>query len=150
MIKDDTGQCIIDPEGAHVTSTNKDIWHGAEANPLGSPVTANKKQSFFSGLGRHRRYRYTEERLHTDESLYAIGLYKTVGGAGTKFDINEDVRELIREWKTDSEALIKRFDADKNGEIDIQEWQKVRQAAYDHIVEKHGEQKNFAASEYHE
>lgn len=143
LIKDETGQCIIDPEGAHVTSTNKDVWHGAETNPQGGPLTANKKRSFLSGLGRHRRYRYTEERLHTDESLYAIGLYKTVGGAGAKFDINEDVRELIREWKTDSETLKKNFDVDNNGEIDLQEWQKVRQAAYDHVVEKHGEQKTL-------
>ena len=143
LIKDDTGQCIIDPEDAHVTSVNKDVWHSSEVNPQGSPLAVKKKKTFFSGLGLNRRYRYTEERLHTDESLYAIGLYKTVGGAGTKFDINEDVRELIREWKTDSEALIKKFDADNNGAIDLQEWQKVRQAAYDHVVEMHGKQKSL-------
>tara|TARA_R110000782_G_scaffold49668_12_gene108066 strand:+ start:153 stop:1112 length:960 start_codon:yes stop_codon:yes gene_type:complete len=141
LIKDDTGQCIIDPEDAHVTVTNKDVWHGAEANPVGGVSTINKEPALFSGFGRHRRYRYTEERLHTDESLYAIGLYKTVGGAGAKFNINEDVRELIREWKADSETLMKKFDADNNGAIDLQEWQNVRQAAYDHIVEMHGEQK---------
>jgi hypothetical protein len=143
LIKDDTGQCIIDPEDAHVTSVNKDVWHSSEVNPQGSPLAVKKKKTFFSGLGLNRRYRYTEERLHTDESLYAIGLYKTVGGAGAKFDINEDVRELIREWKTDSEALIKKFDADNNGAIDLQEWQKVRQAAYDHVVEMHGKQKSL-------
>ena len=84
-------------------ATNKDTWHGAEPNPLAVQLRPIPKTAIsLSGLGRHRRYRYTEERLHTDESLYAIGLYKTVGGCGQpSFDVNEDVRELVREWKAD-------------------------------------------------
>lgn len=143
LIKDDTGQCIIDPEGANVTVTHKDVWHGAEPSPSGNPLTKNNKQSFFSGLGQHRRYRYTEERLHPDESLYAIGLYKTVGGAGAQFDVNEDVRELVREWKSDTDSLMRKFDTNNDGEIDLQEWQKVRETAYNHVVEKHSEQKTL-------
>jgi E3 Ubiquitin ligase len=143
LIKDDTGQSIIDPEGANVTVANKDVWHGSEANPTGSPLSDNKKTSFFSGLGRHRRYRYTEKRLHTDESLYAIGLYKTVGGAGAKLDINEDVRELVREWKSDTASLMEKYDTNNDGVLDLNEWQKVRDTAYNHVVEKHSEQKTL-------
>jgi len=81
--------------------------------------------------------------LHSGETLYAIGLYKTVGGAGSSFNINEDVRELIREWKRDSETLMKKFDSNGDGEIDINEWQRVREAAYIQIMEKHSEQKTL-------
>ncbi len=143
LIKDDTGQCIIDPEGANVTVVNKDVWYGGEANPVRGPLTANSKKHFFSNLGRHRRYRYTEKRLHREESLYAIGLYKTVGGSGAKLDVNEDVRELVREWKADTVALMKKFDANNDGEIDLQEWQKVREEAYKNVVKNHSEQKTL-------
>ncbi len=143
LIKDETGQCIIDPEGAHVTVTNKDTWYGGEPNPMREPFTANTKKPFLSRLGWNRRYRYTEKRLHNEESLYAIGLYKTVGGSGAKLDVNEDVRELVREWKADTEALMKKFDINNDGEIDLEEWQQVREEAFKKVLEKHGEQKNL-------
>jgi E3 ubiquitin ligase len=143
LIKDETGQCIIDPEDAHVTVSSKDVWYGNEASPVRGPLSANKKHHFFSGIGVKRQYRYTEKLLHSGESLYAIGLYKTVGGAGASFDVNEDVRELIREWKTDADALMKKFDNNADGEIDLQEWQKVRDEAYKQVMEKHSEQKTL-------
>lgn len=55
--------------------------------------------------------------------------------------MNEDVRELIREWKTDAETLMKKFDANDDGEIDLNEWQRVREEAYKQVMEKHSEQK---------
>lgn len=143
LIKDETGQCIIDPEGAHVTVTSKDVWYGGEASPARGSLTANSKKHFFARLGRHRRYRYTEKRLHNEESLYAIGLYKTVGGAGVKLDVNEDVRELVREWKVDTEALMKQYDTNNDGEIDLQEWQEVREEAYRNVIKNHSEQKTL-------
>lgn len=143
LIKDETGQCIIDPEGAKVTVRNKNTWHGNEASPMGNPLSTKKKKKFYSGLIGHKRYRYTEKLLQANESLYAIGLYKTVGGAGAKLDINEDVRELIREWKRDSESLMKKFDTNNDGEIDLQEWQQVRDTAYHQVTKKHHEQKTL-------
>lgn len=142
LLKDETGECIIDPEGAHVTVTSKDVWYGSQVSPSSGPLSKSKK-SFLSGLGGSKRYRYTEKLLHSGESLYAIGFYKTVGGAGADFNINEDVRELVREWKTDTEALMKKFDKNKDGEIDLQEWQSVRDEAYKQIIEKHSEQKTL-------
>ncbi len=143
LIKDETGQCIIDPEGAHVTVSRKDVWYGGSSSPMGNPLAAGKKRSFFSGVFVSNKYRYTEKLLHSGESLYAIGLYKTVGGAGSHFDVNADVREVIREWKTDTEALMKKFDTNGDGEIDLNEWQRVRDEAYNHVMEKHSEQKTM-------
>jgi E3 ubiquitin ligase len=142
LIKDETGQCIIDPEGAHVTVANKSVWFGHSSNPAN--ITAPKnKQRFFSGVVVGKKFRYTEKLLHSGETLYAIGLYKTVGGAGANFDVNEDVRELIREWKSDSEALMKKFDTNGDGELDLNEWQRVRDEAYKEIMAKHHHQKTL-------
>lgn len=143
LIKDDTGQCIIDPEDAHVTVSSKDVWYGSSSSPSRSSLSARKKRSFLSGLIVSRNYRYTEKLLHSGESLYAIGLYKTVGGGGAEFNVNEDVRELIREWKTDAAALMKKFDTNGDGEIDLNEWQRVRDEAYAQVMEKHSEQKTL-------
>ena len=151
LIKDETGQCIIDPEGAHVTVSSKSVWFGNEVTPMRGPsLRRQEKRKMFSVLtttlgGGFSRYRYTEKLLHPGESLYAIGLYKTVGGSGGHYDVNEDVRELIREWKTDTEAMMKKFDLNKDGEIDLDEWQKVRDEAYKHVMEKHKEDKTLPA-----
>ncbi|MBL1143015.1 MAG: hypothetical protein HND53_13380 [Proteobacteria bacterium] len=143
LIKDETGQCIIDPEGARVTVANKSIWYGSSSNPMAGPALAKKKKGFFSGIVVGKRYRYTEKLLHPGEILYAIGLYKTVGGAGAQFDVNADVREMVREWKADTEALMKKFDTNGDGELDLNEWQRVRDEAYKHVMEKHSEQKTM-------
>ncbi len=138
LLKDETGECVIDPEGASVTVRTSDIWYGGSASPSAMPGRNKPRALFSSG-----RFRYTEKRLHPGEALYAIGLFKTVGGSGAKLDVETDVRELIREWKRDSEEMLKRFDLNKDGEIDMEEWQQVRDEAFQHIVEKHKEQQTM-------
>lgn len=82
-----------------------------------------KKKKFFNiGIG---GYRYTEMRIHPNEPLYAIGLFETVGGAGSEYNTGSDVGHLLREWKKNSEQLLARFDENKDGQIDMEEWQKV-------------------------
>ena len=142
LIRDETGECIIDPEGAKVTVADKTIWYGNTSNPMAGTGRIPKKKGFFSVLS-NNKYRYTEKLLHSGESLYAIGLYKTVGGAGAHFDVKEDVRELIREWKTDTESLMKRFDTNNDGEIDLDEWQRVRDEALKHVMQRHSEEKTL-------
>lgn len=139
LIRDETGECVIDPEGAHVVVNSKDVWYGNQVTPMRKPLTTGKKW-FRLGTG---RYRYTEKRLDISAPLYAIGLFKTTGGSGAKLNMNDDMRELIREWKMDSETLLKKFDLDGNGEIDMEEWQKVRDAAYREVLENHKQQKTL-------
>jgi len=93
---------------------------------------------FSAGFG---RYRYTEERMHPGDPLYAIGLFRSEGGAGSNFDINEDVRELLREWKQDSAAMLARFDNNQDGEICMEEWQEVREAAFREVQQHHANEK---------
>ena len=139
LLEDDTGGCVIDPEGADVTTTVKQVWYGKERRP--GAYSAPKR---FSGIYM-RRFRYTEYRLNTGDVLYAIGLFKTSGGAGGKLNVSQDMAELIREWKADSQELLTRFDTNKDGQIDMKEWQAVREEAYKQIMLKHKELKTQPA-----
>lgn len=134
LIIDDTGQCVIDADGASVTTAEKDVWYGASARPSRGPKATG-------GLLSGGRYRYTERRLRPKEPLYAIGLFTTVGGAGDVFDSAGDVRDILKEWKQDAETLLTRFDTNKDGEIDMQEWQAVRAAALQEVMANHAERK---------
>ena len=132
IIVDDTGQCVIDPDGASVTTAEKDVWYGNSARPDRGPQASG-------GLLFGGRYRYTETRLRPKEALYAIGLFNTIGGSGEVFDANSEVRELLKEWKKDASTMLKRFDLNKDGEIDMDEWQAVPESALEVVKARHGE-----------
>jgi len=130
LLIDETGKCVIDPEGASVIPSQTDTWYGSTLKP-GKSTSA----SFLGG----KRYRYIEKRMHPGEPLYAIGLYQTVGGASADFNINSQVSGLLKAWKNDSESLLKKYDTNKDGQIDMQEWENVRNTALNEIIDKHKE-----------
>ena len=135
LIIDETGRCIIDPEGASITSSEKDVWYGSTAHPSRGPKATGGLLS--SGA----RYRYTENRLALKETLYATGYFRSVGGAGDVFDSGTDVREILKQWKRDTKTLLARFDTNKDGEIDVEEWQAARDAALAEVLANHNERK---------
>jgi len=128
MLVDNTGQCVIDPEGAEVTPSSRDTWYGHSSRPQSGPARGG------TNLLAMGNYRYTEERMHPADPLYAIGLFKTVGGAGDLGDTREEMNALLRTWKQDKGGLLRRFDADGDGSIDVQEWEAARKAARGEIT----------------
>ena len=94
LIIDDTGEAVIDPDKANVTPAYTDVWYGSTRQPQHRSAAKRKKKFFNIGMG---SYRYTEMRIHTDESLYAIGLFDTVGGVGSEYNISGDVGQLHKE-----------------------------------------------------
>ncbi len=124
---DDTGRCVIDPEGAEVTPSVIDVWRGNSSDPDRSGIASSR---FFG------RYRFTEKRMHEHDALYAVGLLRTTGPTGGEQHQAEEVRELLREWKRDPAFLLDNFDADKDGEIDIAEWNHARAVAGQQIAEQ--------------
>jgi len=73
--------------------------------------------------------RYKEWLLTPGDNLYALGELRTEGGGGTQVDTTGDLNALLAEWKSNKPALLKRFDLDGNGEIDLKEWELARGAA---------------------
>lgn len=124
MLRDDTGQCIVDPEAAQVITETRDRWRGHSPMPI-----MDGRGGFLSGMG---RYRYTEDRLHDADPLYAIGQFRT-DGTHHDFDESQALRELLADWKRDENALLERFDTNNDGEVDLTEWEAVRAAALEQV-----------------
>lgn len=140
LLQGRTGRCVIDPEGAIVVTRHKEVWFDSRY--------PSRKRGGHSGLlwqlaGRvGSRYRYTEERLRPGEPLYAIGMFRSVGGDAESFDSEAEVRELLRLWKNDKPRLLARFDADGDGDIDLQEWEAVRRAAKQQVRQEHAQRRS--------
>ena len=47
---------------------------------------------------------------------------------------------LLREWKRDTADLLARFDTNKDGQIDAEEWDRAREAAATQTKQEHQEQ----------
>jgi hypothetical protein len=104
ILHDGTGECVVDPEQAEIITRHRDVW--TQGN-----------------------YRYTEWTLIKQDLLYVIGQFKTQSGSTSEFDTRTELNELLTEWKKDMPGLRARFDLNNDGELDMQEWQLVRQAA---------------------
>lgn len=110
VLRDDSGDCVIDPEQAEIVTKHRDQWTEGD-------------------------YRYTEWKFIRDDSIYAIGEFRT-RSVGAEFDARAELNALLAEWKRDKPALHARFDLDKNGELDMKEWMLARQAAKREVAKK--------------
>ena len=111
-LEDATGVILIDPDGAEILTSRKQVWNEED-------------------------YRKTEWTLIEGEPLYAIGEHATLGGAQAELDAHADVSALLAEWKKDKPTLIKRFDHNQDGEIDLAEWALARKAAQLEVEQTH-------------
>lgn len=128
LVADDTGICVVDPEGATVTPSFSKTWYGDRQYDVTDINGANAILSM-SSLSNSNNYRFTEKRIDIGEDLYILGRFKSVGGRREKLDKSGEVRDLLTKWKTKPNFLLARFDDNGDGEIDVQEWQKVMAAA---------------------
>ena len=114
LLVDDTGQCVVSPDGAEVLSARKSRWTQGD-------------------------HRYTEWLLLPRGNLYAIGEFRTIGGANLELEENKDVSHLMMDWKQNQKDLMERFDVNRDGAIDLKEWERARQQARDEIQKQHAE-----------
>jgi len=112
ILRDRTGDCVIDPEGAEVLASNRRIWHSAP-------------------------YRYTEWIIGPGDPLYALGAFSAIDLADPQADLNADIRTLLSEWKRNQPDLIARFDTNGDGKIDLVEWERAREAARAQVASQH-------------
>jgi hypothetical protein len=119
-LDDGTGFCIVQPEGAEVVTGEATTWYGHTPWP---PPSSPKR----SGFGA-RQYRYFEERIYQDVSVYVLGGFRTSSGSDTA-SRDEQVRALLAAWKRDSDDLNRRFDGDGDGRLSLGEWERARAQA---------------------
>lgn len=114
LLVDDTGQCVISPDGAEVISNRKQTWTEGD-------------------------YRYTEWLLLAKGLLYAIGEFTTQGGAQAELDGRADVSAVLTDWKRDPATLMGRFDLNRDGTLDLKEWELARLQARREVQRRHVE-----------
>jgi hypothetical protein len=125
-LEDETGRCIVDPEGAEVLPSARDVWHGDTPLPVAGPPSHRG----FRGFGSD--YRYRESRMHDGDPLYAIGWFRTESNVQPGA-MDAEVAALLRQWKRDPAELMKRFDTDGDGTLTLPEWERAREAAHEQV-----------------
>ncbi len=120
LLVDDTDVCVIDPEGAEVTPSSRDIWYGNSPRPSSGPSSSWLSLAVVV-------YRYSEQRLDVGQHSYAIGDFKTMG-TDYHGDLRQDVIAKLRAWKQDAHK-IHAFDTNHDDEVDVEEWEHVRRVA---------------------
>ena len=113
LLDDGSGSRLVDPAGAEILTKHKDTWREAQ-------------------------FRYTEWKLIPNDSIYAIGEFRT-RSVGAEFAARAELNALLAEWKRDMPALHARFDLDQDGQLDMKEWMLARQAAKREIEKKRRE-----------
>ena len=119
VLDDGDGECLVGPVCATIVPTTTNVWYGNTPWPEGPP---GLYQTFLNSGA----YRYTEKRIDVDAALTVIGDLRSRSEVG---DAQADTGAVLREWKRDQVALLKRFDADRDGRISSAEWDAARKAA---------------------
>ena len=106
---DRSGECLI-------------VWDDAEILSRHRTVTASRGQ------------RTTAHWLAEGEAVSVVGELHTRGLAEAPASINQQVGELLADWKADPGRLRARFDRNGDGEISAEEWEEARVAARAEVV----------------
>ncbi|MEJ2575238.1 MAG: GIDE domain-containing protein [Gammaproteobacteria bacterium] len=154
LLRDDTGDCLIDPEGAIITAQHAEAWFG-NGEFGGSPGVHHRglrprgqvERLLHAGLelgggvlGGSSRYRYWEQVILPGDPLYAVGHFKSYDDIDHRRNRQELTAELLREWKRNAATLRARFDRDRNGRVDAEEWEHARRVAAQEAAERYAEQ----------
>jgi hypothetical protein len=131
LLEDDSGWCVVNPLGAEVFPEDERTWYGNSGWPANVPALASSSWL----VGTLSEYRYTEHSIAEQEMVNAMGSFRTVGGVQS-VDRDAAMAQLLAQWKQDMPALIARFDADHNGVLDQQEWEKARAAARQQVEQR--------------
>lgn len=114
LMDDGTGCCVVDPEHAEVQSAHRTSWREGDVH-------------------------YKVSYLVPGDRLYAIGELRTLRAADGTLDRKADVSALLREWKRDRATLLRRYDTDRDGDIDLREWQRAVADAEREVDARHRE-----------
>lgn len=123
-LKDNTGECAIDPRRADVSSSWIKTWRGNSRHPTTTTANTSMLGTLLGG-----NYRYTEKIIQANDYLYALGMFQSIHAPPMEQQQKQKTGEILNQWKQDYDRLVERFDNDANGALDMEEWEKARQIA---------------------
>lgn len=112
QLQDNTGACMVNPKGAEVIFVDK--------------------HTFFKN-----DHRYVEEYLPAGKPLYLLGYLDTLHHYNSPDAIDKDTADLLVAWKKNPQKLLGRFDQDRSGQIDMDEWEIARAEARREVEARH-------------
>ncbi len=113
VLDDGSGQCLVDPDGAEIVTHHCRRWTEGD-------------------------YRYVEWTLRQGDRIYVLGHFLT-RHPSQGLDTGAEVRDLLADWKRDQVGLLRRFDLDRDGQLDEREWALARRLARGEVEKKHRE-----------
>lgn len=119
-LEDHSGAAVLHPARADVLAAHRRVWRGHTPTPTAEP------SGIFGALF-GPSYRYTEELIFPEESLRVLGWFQSMDGTPRGPSVNERLRDL----KANPAALLARFDADRDGQISVEEWDAARAVVED-------------------
>lgn len=130
LLDDDTGLCVVHPEGADINPSYSHQWYGKSEIPT--------KESFDKQtlMG---KFCYSEEILEPETHLYALGMFRTINNV----DRLPNVGDVVHHWKRDFARFLERFDANGDGKIDADEHKAAVKAAEEEIARMHQEGEEY-------
>ena len=111
-LTDKTGQCSVNPKGAEVIHFEARTW-------------------------RKNDHRYVEEYLPTGKPLYVLGQLDTRHDVLDEDTAKKYLIEKLADWKSNTQQLLRRFDQNLDGKIDMMEWDIARQEAHKQVLADH-------------
>lgn len=112
QLRDDSGSCQVNPKGAEI-------------------IYVEKRTSFKND------HRYVEEYLPVSKPLYLLGYLDTRHNFGLEEAIKRDTGTMLSAWKTNPVKMLMRFDLNRDGKVDMQEWELARAEARSEVERQH-------------
>ncbi len=112
QLTDDSGSCQVNPKGAEI-------------------IYMEKRTSYKND------HRYVEEYLPVNQPLYLLGYLDTRHNFGLEETIKRDTGTLLSAWKANRVKMLMRFDLNRDGIVDIQEWEQARAEARREVESQH-------------
>ena len=111
LIADTSGEALIDPDGAQIEVIEKSVHINGE-------------------------YRHTVWLILPGQRIFALGEFASVRG-DEHLNLRQDISLRLADIKKDKHELLRRFDRNRDGEIDLTEWEAVRTATELEILAEH-------------
>jgi hypothetical protein len=129
---DDTGECVIDPEDAHVVAESNQTWYGHSMQDRLHPTASSRVLTGIAIGG----YRFSERLIRPASLIYALGFFRTLQNTADSPAVEAEVKDLLRQWKLQPHLYLSQFDFDANGKIDKQEWRAIHHKARQQVISK--------------